>query len=146
MCTFLGLGGSPTPWLHTQKPPIIESELTLKLHLVYMFHVSCICTWDEQDFYSFQYARIDRVNKGRVNARRWPGADAVVAINSSAAPAFRQRWTGDRVDFGKFYTIKQYLISYMYMYYNQPSMSPPFDVTNSIRPLLLPSGKSFPVV
>ena len=38
MCTFLGLGGSPTAWLHTQKPPIIESELTLKLHRVY---VSC---------------------------------------------------------------------------------------------------------
>ena len=60
----------------------------------YMFHVSCICTSAELDFYSFQYARIDRVNKGWENARRWPGAVAVMAINSSSAPAFRQRWTG----------------------------------------------------
>ena len=59
-----------------------------------MFHVSCICTYAELDLYSFQYARIDRVNKERVNARRWPGAIAVMAINYSAAPAFRQRWTG----------------------------------------------------
>ena len=59
-----------------------------------MFHVSFICTQAELDFYSFQYARIDRVDKGRVNARRWPEADAVMAINSSAAPLFRQRWTG----------------------------------------------------
>ena len=27
-----------------------------------MFHVSCICIWAELDFYSFQYARIIRVN------------------------------------------------------------------------------------
>ena len=59
-----------------------------------MFHVSFICTSAELDFYSFQYARIDRVNTGRVNARRWPGTVAVMAINSNAAPAFRQRWTG----------------------------------------------------
>ena len=57
----------------------------------YMFHVSCICTWADLDFYSFQYARTERVNKGRMITRRWPGAGAVVAINSSAAPAFRQR-------------------------------------------------------
>ena len=59
-----------------------------------MFHVSCICTSAKLDFYSFQYARIDRVNKGGVNARRWRGAIAVMAINSNAAPVFRQRWTG----------------------------------------------------
>ena len=52
-----------------------------------MFHVSCICTWAKLDFYSFQYALFDKVNKGR-----------------------------DMLD--------------MYMYYNQPSMSPPFNVTN----------------
>ena len=59
-----------------------------------MFHVFCIFTWAELDFYLFQYARINRVNKGQVNARRCPVADAVMAINSSAAPVFRQRWTG----------------------------------------------------
>ena len=59
-----------------------------------MFHVFRNCTCAELDFYSFQYARIDRVNNGRVNDRRWPGAVAVMAINSSAAPAFKQRWTG----------------------------------------------------
>ena len=59
-----------------------------------MFHVSCICTRAELDLCSFQFASIDRVNKGGVNARRWPGAVAMRAINSSAAPAFRQRLTG----------------------------------------------------
>ena len=55
-----------------------------------MFHVSCICTLAELDN-SFQYVRNDRVNKGRVNARRWQSAGAVMAINSSPVPAFRQR-------------------------------------------------------
>ena len=96
----------------------------------YMFHVSCICTWAELDFYSFQYACTDRVSKGRVDARRWPGAVAVMAINSSAAPAFRQYGPAFLVDFGQFYKIIQYIISYMYIYYNQSSMSPPIDVTN----------------
>ena len=59
-----------------------------------MFHVFCICTYAELDFYSFQYARIDMVTKERVNDRRWLGAVAAMAINSSSAPAFRQRWTG----------------------------------------------------
>ena len=40
-----------------------------------MFYVSSICTRIELDFQSFQNARIDRMNKGRVNVRRWPGAD-----------------------------------------------------------------------
>ena len=68
-----------------------------------MFHVSYICTWAELDFYSFQYARIDRVNKERVNARRWPGAIAVMVLylhSGSICPTFR-------VDFGQFYKIIQ---------------------------------------
>ena len=37
-----------------------------------------------------------------------------------------------RVDFGQLYKNIQYIISYMYMYmyYNQPSKSPSWDVTN----------------
>ena len=92
MYTFLELGGSPTSWLHTQNRPLLK----LNWHwdcIGYMFHASCICTWAELDFYSFQYARIDRVNKGRINARRWPRTVAGMSINYSAAPAFRQRWT-----------------------------------------------------
>ena len=96
-----------------------------------MFNVSCICTWAKLDFYSLQYTRIDRVNKGRVNARRLPGAAAVMTINYSAAPASMQRWTGVPCWLWSVKII-QYIISYMYMYmyYNQQSMSPPFDVTN----------------
>ena len=30
---------------------------------------------------------------------------------------------------------------YMYMYYNQPSMSPPFDVTNYLRTFTFAFGK-----
>ena len=48
---------------------------------------------------------------GQVNARRWPGAAAVavMAINSSAAPAFSVG-PAFRVDFGQFYKIMQYSI------------------------------------
>ena len=55
--------------------------------------------------------------------------------SGSVGPAFR-------VDFGQFYKIIQHIISYkyIYMYYNQPSMSPSWDVTNLLRPLLLPLG------
>ena len=62
--------------------------------------------WKKLDFYLFQYARIDMVNKGRVNARRWPGAVAVMAINSSPAPAFRQRRPAFRVDYVTYSVLK----------------------------------------
>ena len=69
---------------------------------------------------------------GRVNARRWPGAVVVMAVNSSAGPHSGSVRPAFRVDFGQFYKIIQYIIScmymYMYMYYNRPSISPPFDV------------------
>ena len=43
------------------------------------------------------------MNKGQENARGWPGAVAVMAINSSAAPAYSGSvGPAFRVDFGQF--------------------------------------------
>ena len=81
------------------------------------------------------------LDAGQERSRWWPSILVLQLHSGSVGPA-------SRVDFGQFYKITQYIISYMYMYmyYNQSSMSPSWDVMNLLRPLLLPLGKSFPVV
>ena len=117
MCTFPGLSGYPTSWLHTQKPPIIASELTMKLLGNY---VSCslylYISWTRFLFISIcphrqgeQRANARMLDSGQERSRWWPSILVLHLHSGSVGPAFR-------VDFGQFYKILQYIISYMYMY------------------------------
>ena len=67
------------------------------------------------------------LDAGQERSRRWPSIIIqVLHLHSgSVGPA-------SRFDFGQFYKIIQHIISYMYMYiyYNQPSMSPSWDATS----------------
>ena len=63
------------------------------------------------------------LDAGKERSRYWPTILVLHLHSGSVGQALR-------VDFCQFSKIIQYIISYMYMYYNQPSMSPSFDVTN----------------
>ena len=65
------------------------------------------------------------LDAGQELSRWWPPILVLQLHSGRVRPA-------SRIDFGQFYKIMQYSISYMYMYmyYNQPSMSPSWDVTN----------------
>ena len=74
---------------------------------------------------SYLKKKTEMLDAGQDRSRWWPPILVLHLHSGSVGPA-------SRVDFGQFYKIIQYIISYMYiyMYYNQPSMSPTWDVMN----------------
>ena len=102
MCSFLGLGGSPTSWLHTHSP-IIESELTVKLHRVY---ISCFLylymSWARSLCISIcphrqgEQGASECIDAGQERTRWWPSILVLHLHSGGVGPAFR-------VDFGQFF-------------------------------------------
>ena len=137
MFTFSGLGGSHNSWLQTQKTAHYWIWINIKtasgigfMFLVFVHELNQISIHFNMPASTGWTRGGLMIDAGQERSRWWPSILVLHLHSGSVGPA-------SRVDFGQFYKIILYNISYLYMYthYNKPSMSPYWDVTNWFNPL-----------